>query len=228
MSQFIVRLLGPPTVEWEGAFLSIPRRKVRALLYRLALESVPVARAHLATLFCDNRPDAVAHRDLSHLVTHLRDALPLPGLVQCTSDFLFLDPRVTWSDTAELLRVLRRYHAAPTQALLIDAAALVHGELLDGFTLNDCPEFEEWLTVERSVWERRHLAVMDALERADAMPNNGAMALLRAPTLDEVALDPQLHRSLVQARMERGEEDAVQRHWVACRDLFTTFLHALA
>lgn len=50
MSQLLVRLLGPPTVEWEGGFLPVPRRKVRALFFRLALDMHPVSREHLTYL----------------------------------------------------------------------------------------------------------------------------------------------------------------------------------
>jgi DNA-binding SARP family transcriptional activator len=227
MCQLIVRLLGPPTVEWEGILLPIPRRKVRALFYRLALELQPIAREHLTYLFWADKADAAAHRDLTHLLTHLRNALPRPDLVQCTADYVFLDPRRIWCDAIDLLRVLRCHHAEPAAANLIAAAALVRGPLLDGFVLNDCPEFEEWLTIERSVWERRQRAVVDALARAGRNAQDMELLLPHASfapqeeCLGEATthMDPETHSQLIAAHLAAGNMALVRRQMEACRNL---------
>jgi hypothetical protein len=53
-------LLGSPTVSWNNTFLNIPRRLVRALLYRLACESGPVTKGHLHLLFWSDMPESIA------------------------------------------------------------------------------------------------------------------------------------------------------------------------
>lgn len=202
MSQLLVRLLGPPAVEWEGDFLEIPRRKVRALFFRLAIDMRPVAREHLTYLFWADKPDAVAHRDLTHLITHLRSALPTPEIVQSTTDFIFVDPHRIWSDTYEFVRLLRCHHAQPSVALLAEASALMRGSLMDGFALDECAEFEEWLTIERSIWEHRHLAVVEAIERESRKSGELALAIDATPSAFLVEpMDAEAHRRLVQARL---------------------------
>ncbi len=187
MNHLIVCLLGAPCVAWNGSYLPIPRRRVRALLYRLVLEMQPVSREHLAFIFWENKPDAVAHRDLTHLVTHLRQALPEDAMLQSTADYFFVDPRRVWSDTSEFIRILRLHHARPSVKLLEEAAALVRGSLMDGFTLDGCAEYEEWLTIERSIWEQRHLSVLHALEREKVDPDDIALAIAAGHDARDVA-----------------------------------------
>ena len=220
MSQLIVRLLGPPTVEWEGGFLPVPRRKVRALFFRLALDMQPVSREHLAYLLWCDECDTVAHRDLTHLITHLRNALPDPDLVQCTADFLFLDSRRIWCDTIALLQILRRHHSDPTVDNLIEAASLMRGSLLDGFSLDDCPEFEEWLTIERSVWDRRYRAVCDALAREGRhVGDNSLLIHSMQRSAEDVPMDPETHRQMLEARLAGGDMEGVRRIIEACHSL---------
>ena len=74
-------LLGPPEVIWAGATLSIARRQTRALLYRLAVHLAPVPRTQLGYLLWPDVPDTTARRNLTHLLTLLRRALPRPDLL---------------------------------------------------------------------------------------------------------------------------------------------------
>lgn len=216
MSQLIVRLLGPPTVEWEGNFLPVPRRKVRALFFRLALDMQPVARDHLAFLLWCNECDTVAHRDLTHLITHLRNALPDPDLLQSTADFLFLDSRRIWCDTTAFMQLLHRHHAEPTAGYLVEAAGLARGVLLDGFSLDESPEFEEWLTIERSVWEHRHRAVREALVRdsqsiGGSMGDTGLLMHSMHRAAGDDPIDPEVHRQLIEGLLASGDTESVRR-----------------
>ena len=60
-----VYLLGSPRIEWAGQPLSIPRRQVRALLYRLVTRLQPISREHFCFLFWPDAPEATARRNLS-------------------------------------------------------------------------------------------------------------------------------------------------------------------
>lgn len=53
-------LLGPPLVAWTDTVLTISRRLMRALLYRLACESEPVARGYLHLLFRSEVAESIA------------------------------------------------------------------------------------------------------------------------------------------------------------------------
>ena len=76
-----IHLLGPPEVVWADRGLPLPRRQVRALLYRLAAGPQPVPREKLSYLLWPDTPEADARRNLRGLLTHLRHALPVPDLV---------------------------------------------------------------------------------------------------------------------------------------------------
>ena len=95
-----VYLLGPPAVAWGNHPLLIPRRQARALLYRLATRLQPVPREQLCFLFWPDAPEATARRHLSHLLTHLRRALPIPELLLVAADQIALDASRVWSDVA--------------------------------------------------------------------------------------------------------------------------------
>jgi hypothetical protein len=183
-----VLLLGTPAVRLGGQFLVIPRRRVRALLFRLAVELQPVSREHLATLFWSRISDATAHRDLSHLITHLRGALPQGDYLEVESDFVCLNPAVVSSDTSQFMGLFHQSHEPPTDCdapmpathpghmpALLQAAELYRGPLMDGFFLDEGLEYDEWLSLERCVWERRFQMLFDALERSGAPQSHLAL-----------------------------------------------------
>jgi DNA-binding SARP family transcriptional activator len=184
-------------------FITIPRRRVRALLFRLALDLQPVAREHLALLLWANVDTAAAHRDLSHLLTHLRDALPDHDCLQSEADYVCLRRDCVWSDTATVLELFHGRHQPgvdidspfpethpTTHETLLQAASLYAGPLMDGFFLDDGCEFEEWLTVERAIWERRFRKIFELLEKS-------------ALTQDDIAA--QMH--LLRFAADQGELD---------------------
>lgn len=180
MNMLEIRLLGPPSVKWKGQFVSIPRKQVRALLFRLAADMQPVARDQLTCLFWSCVPDTTARRDLTHVLTHLRNALPMAAMLQTTADFVFLSPRLVTSDTATFAQIFRRPHAFESREALEEASSLFGGLFLDGFSLQECPDFEEWLTFERSVWEQREVAVLAALLAAKEGGNRPLQSLMHA------------------------------------------------
>lgn len=97
-----IRLLGSPILTWNNTNLAIQRRLVRALLYRLACDCEPVARAHLQLLFWPDVPESIARRILSHLLTHLRRSLPVPQILITTRDEMQMDSNQMWCDVVEI------------------------------------------------------------------------------------------------------------------------------
>jgi DNA-binding SARP family transcriptional activator len=224
MAALEIHLLGPPTASWNDEPICIPRRKARALLFRLAVDLQPVCRDRLSDLLWSDTADVTARRNLTHLLTHLREALPQPNLLQATADFVFLNPTAVWSDTHALLMLFRSPHAcSDTTELLEEALRLYRGPLLDGFAVDDCPEFESWLTVERNVWERRHLSLLKTLMqryRSGGDLMSAMASARRALSLDP--LDAEMHRQLVEMHLAAGEADLVDAICSRCRDLLQT------
>lgn len=212
MAQLRVQLLGPPTVEWQGEYLLIPRKRVRALLYRLALELQPVSREQLAGLLWCDLPDVAAHRDLTHLLTHLRRALPQPEMLQSTTDYVFLDRKIVWSDTSAFLALFCAPGAHLTHEVLAQALGLLRGPLMEGYSLDDGAEFEEWLTVERSIWERRAAAVVAAIEKEGVENEDLALAVRGAYYLPGAGpMSAEVHKRLVEYHLAHGDREMVRK-----------------
>ncbi|HWQ12288.1 MAG TPA: AAA family ATPase [Roseiflexaceae bacterium] len=140
---------------WAGASLPIARRQARALLYRLAVHLAPLLRIQLGYLFWPDVPDTAARRNLTHLLTVLRRALPPPALLLTDGETIALHPQHVWADTNTFACLTSTADAQVRPSALAQALDLYRGPLLDRFALPDCPEFEAWLDLERSAWERR-------------------------------------------------------------------------
>ncbi len=171
-------LLGVPEVRWaRGAaagttpeVLPLARRQARALLYRLAVQRGPTARAHLCLLFWPGLPEAAARRNLTHLLTLLRRGLPEPTVVRATDDNVSLDGERTWCDAVVFTELTATADPRSRPAALQQAVTLYRGVFLDGFALLDSAEFDAWLAQERDVWERRYRDVLSAVSKEAPQP----------------------------------------------------------
>lgn len=212
-----VYLLGPPRLEWNDRPLAIPRRQVRALLYRLAacLEAVP--REHLCFLFWPDAADSIARRHLSHLLTHLRRALPAPEALVVTEDHVGLDAGQVWSDTAAFVHLCDMQAANRSVRALQQAADLYAGPFLTGFSLPGSPEFEAWAAQERRIFERRSLDALAALVEAWAAREAYDKAVACARRYLEVDdLAEEMHRRLIALYAASGDRSAALRQFERC------------
>ena len=95
-----VFVLGSAFVEWQGQRMTIARRQARGLLYRLAAQFEPVPREELCFTFWPDEPEGDAHRHLSHLLSQLKQSLPLPAVVRAKNELVDVDRQMVWSDSA--------------------------------------------------------------------------------------------------------------------------------
>jgi predicted ATPase/DNA-binding SARP family transcriptional activator len=210
-------LLGPPEVRWAGATLSIVRRQTRALLYRLAVTLSPVPRTQLSYLFWPDVPDTTARRNLTHLLTLLRRALPQPNLLLVDGETVAFHPQHVASDADIFAHLTSTADAQTRPAALTQALSLYRGPFLEGFALPDCPEFEAWLDLERSTWERRCDDALAGLVEIHTAARNYAAAITaarRALARDELAED--IHRRLIALYAAAGDRIAALRQFEQC------------
>lgn len=214
-------LLGSPCVEWAGCPCRIHRRQARALFYRLAARLEPVSREHLCFLFWSDIPESVARRHLSHLLTHLRRALPDPKVLLDYDDQVGLDPHRVWSDVVTFGQLCAGLTPNPLQGdgdnSLQQAVDLYRGPFLDGFSLPTSPEFEAWATQERYAWERLYLEVLATLirERAARREYDAAIAYARCYlATDDLAED--VHRRLIELYAAVGDRSAALLQYERC------------
>lgn len=137
--------------------------KARGLLAFLALGATPQIRKHLAALFWPDLPASAALSNLRIVLLDLRKALnhgdghPL----EVDRDVVRLDSAAIRVDAVAFMQPLKecacRSGALPCNTCveqLERRAALYEGDFLDGFSLPDCPEFEDWISLQREALRR--------------------------------------------------------------------------
>jgi DNA-binding SARP family transcriptional activator len=201
-----LRLLGPPSIDVDGAPLHVDTRKAVALLTYVALEG-PQRRESLSSLLwpesTDTRARAALRRTLSVLNRALGNRwLQVDGaLVGLTGD--------RWScDVAEFLDAVTvtGAHGHDTMSgcgtcmeTLQRAADLYRGEFLSGFGLRDSAEFDAWMMIQAETLRRESSVVLERL--VDALTDAGRLDAAIARSRRLVTLDPlhePAHRRLMQ------------------------------
>jgi DNA-binding SARP family transcriptional activator len=214
-----IHLLGPAWVEWKGQALAIRRRQTRALLFCLATKQQPVPREELCFGFWPDEPEVQAHRQLSHLLSHLRNALPEPDLVRSINDSLELDPERVWRDAAEF-RAACAILEVDNAPRLEKAIQYYRGPFLSGFSLPAAPEFELWVSEQRTLHERLYLDALRVLLRSEAsyVDYNRAIKYARMYLqVDELAED--VHRQLIVLHVLSGDRPAAMQQYNQCRTI---------
>jgi predicted ATPase/DNA-binding SARP family transcriptional activator/uncharacterized protein HemY len=146
-------LLGPPFIESQGKRLKISRRKAFALLAYLAVTGEPHSRETLATLLWPESDPALSHsylrRDLAVLNKNLG-----PGWMDADRDRIALVQRDDfWLDVTQFRQLLATWegHDHPSDQVcpacmpyLSQAVALFRGDFMQGFSLTDSGNFDDW------------------------------------------------------------------------------------
>jgi len=147
---FTLRLLGGFALEGEHgkSAVRLPQRRAEALLAMLAIAGdLGRTRDHIIALLWPESDEVHARHNLRDALHAIRHALG-PDAVLSSGDLLRLIPSVVGSDVHGFSEALRGGRHA-------DAVQTYAGPLLDGFHLDDAPEFERWLETERARLARR-------------------------------------------------------------------------
>jgi predicted ATPase/DNA-binding SARP family transcriptional activator len=211
-----ITLLGPPQVTVGGRPMTLARRQARALLFRVAAAAQPVPRDQLGFLLWPDAPEETARRNLTVLLSQLRQALP-PDILVTVSAGVALDPALVAVDVARAATLSRAGLRDGRLDLLAAAADLYRGAFLDGLALPEAAEFEGWLTQERQAWERWHLDVLSALVEGYAAAGEYPAAIAAAQRA--LATDPlaeELHRRLIELYGRQGDRVAALRQFEQC------------
>ena len=159
-----LQVLGSPSVNRDGRPCggAAGQRKSLALLALLAAggrRGLSRDKIH-AWLWPEISTDKATHR-LAQLLYSLRRDLGTEELFLGSTD-LRLNPTVLTTDLAEFTTALEVGDFAR-------AVGAYGGPFLDGFYLNDAPEFERWVESERSRLASAHASALERLARsADA------------------------------------------------------------
>ena len=199
--------------------VTVPRRQARALLFRLAVRMRPTPREHLCFLFWPNQSETRARRNLTHLLTHLRRALPDCEDIITGDDQVTLNPDLVWSDSAEAEHRIVNFGQDQSDVSLEQVTALFRGVFMAGFSLPDGAEFESWLTLERAVWERYYLRALELLVEgniAKAMYEHALGYAQRYLAVNH--LDEEMHCRLMELFAVTGNRAAALQQYRICAD----------
>jgi DNA-binding SARP family transcriptional activator len=198
-----VRLLGSPQVEKDGKRVAFDTRKALALIAYLALEGRQ-GRDRLATLLWSDadteRARGALRRTLSTVRTVIGDALVTDGL---SVELMPGTVEVDVQQFRELLALGR----------LEAAVSAYTGDLLDGFSVRDSPDYEEWQAGARDGLRGELASALDQLAR-DAAPRDAIIHARRWLTLDP--LHEAAHRALMRAHARAGDRAAALLQYREC------------
>jgi DNA-binding SARP family transcriptional activator/predicted ATPase len=243
MSHLRLALLGTPNVRHAERILKFRSRKELALLIYLAVEGglhsrekitallwpesdEPQGRATLRRTLADLRTTLEDTMEPSHLIVE-RDVLGFNATSDCELDLRLLERAYASVRTSSSLQESTGYTRLSLLSQLQHAASLYRGRFLEGFSLNEAPDFENWAGLQREVWHQRISLVLDQLSRLQAEAGEIAGAIEGASRW--IALDPlneSAHRRLIELHLAAGDRHGALRAFDLFRLRLLEELHA--
>jgi DNA-binding SARP family transcriptional activator len=226
-----ILLLGPMQVDLEGnPPPQLTADKVRALLAYLAVNpEQPHRREKLAGLLWPESPESAARASLRNALTKLRDAIDdrnaQPPLLEISRHTITFRPNQNCRiDSADFTQAVRKTSCSE-HAIdhLTHATSLYRAPFMEGFTLADCPDFEEWQTVQREHYQTLAVAAFDRLAAAHEARGEleQAIGALRRQVMLESWLE-EGHRRLMELLARAGRRSEALAQFRTCQELLST------
>lgn len=226
MARLSISLLGAFQIVLDGRPVTdFKSNKVRALLAYLAVEADrPHRRETLAGLLWPEWPNRDALSNLRYALSDLRgtigDREADPPFLLISRDTLQLNPEGDhWVDvTAFLERVSTSGAGGTATEHLEEAVEIYRGPFMAGFSLADCPGFEEWALFTKEQLSQQMAATLHTLsvtyeERGDYEQAQAyAWRLLELEPWDERG-----HQQLMRALALMGRRSAALNQYETCR-----------
>src|SRR5256714_10120643 len=246
MGRLILRLLGMPEVSHAEKRLTFQTRKVLALLAYLAVEQGVHSRDKITALLWPESDEERGKASLRRALAYLRESLDEPSHER--SRHVPLQPRHlliehytlsfnTASDFEGDTQILqtaftlarRRASGDPRTHLahLQMGASCYRGNFLDGLSLPDAPDFEDWLLLQRESWRRQANTVFDRLSewQRDAGELENALETTTR-WVEHDLLNETAHTRLMQLHSALGDRSAALQAFERCRAVLQRELSA--
>ena len=226
MSQLSLFSFGPPRLEHRGENVSISLRKALALLIYLAVRKGKFSRDELATLFWPESDQSSARANLRRTLYVINKDLG-EEILSSDKEIIFLNPQIdVWTDVERFRHYSEQSGLASESPmddiarrteLLEKAAALYKGDFLVGFTLPDCPEFDEWQFFEAENLRGSLASILQQLVSTYEAQGDFTQAIAHARHW--LSLDPMhepAHRLLMELYAKSGQHAAALRQYKEC------------
>lgn len=220
--QLNLHLFGLPRVERDGQLLDLNLRKGLALLAYLAVTRRSHSRDLLATLLWPEKDQRSARANLRRTLYDLGQALGEQTFEPAAERIGLHDGVPLWIDVEQFRRCVAESAqsavGAGHVAHLEQAAGLYTADFMAGFTLPDCPEYDEWQFFQREELLRSFanvLAQLVALYEGQKKWREAVRHARRWLALDP--LEEPVHRRLMQLYARAGQTGAALRQYEECR-----------
>ena len=232
MGGLIVRLLGAPEILHGGLAVKPGTRKAVALLAYLAAEDGARPRDELSELLWPGSDEARGRSALRSALLSLRAPLREEdgsfdeNHLRAVGDLLVLGENPHVLSDLQTLEV--GYAVARSGARVGDrrealsrletAVAAYRGDFLEGFRLDDAPEFDHWLELQRQAWRRRASLVHDRLSEIQTEGGELRAGLLTAEAWTKLdPLDEGASRRLMETQLALGDRAGALDSYEALR-----------
>lgn len=226
MTHLRLFLLGAPRVEVDDNEIDLHRRKVLAPLIYLAVTRQRHRRDTLATLFWPESDQTTARASLRREFYTLTSSLGNDWFAADRESIGLAPEAKIWVDVEEFRQQLAlcREHEHPADVVceecleqLVGAMQLYTGDFLAGFTLSDCPEFDDWQFFQAESLRRELAGILEKLVGwyGDCGEYEPAITYARRwLTLD--TLHEPVHRTLMRLYALAGQQAAAVRQYQEC------------
>jgi DNA-binding SARP family transcriptional activator len=201
-----ISLLGAPGVETGRKRIVTDTRKATALLAYLAVSEQPQRRSTLAALLWPDTDEQKARGALRRTLSVLRTALDDRWL-DAEGETIALERPHVHVDVLEFRRAIR-------EGRLDDAVTLYRGDFLQGFSLRDSAQFDDWQASQSDLLRAEYGEALSLLAAAAERDGDLPAALGRAK--QRLALDPlhePAHRDLMRLYARSGDRAAALRQY---------------
>ena len=224
-----LRLLGPPEASLEGLPVRFRIKKELALLCYLAAEGGSHPRRELAELLWPESEKRNARADLRAVLHKLRKTLREESTHDGGARFFVIESNRIELEPREIDLDLEVFEAAVSLARretslggssavdggrreligrLQGVLGLYRGEFMEGFSLENAPEFELWLEGERARWRRVFGELCERLSRLEGEEGLIAEAIGTARLwVRQAPLEETAHRRLMELLSGTGESE---------------------
>lgn len=217
MTTLELRFLGGLTIQQDGRPLTaLKSRKGQALLCYLAMTGKAHARAALAGLLWPDMPEDNALMNLRAVLNKLNDHLA-PHLAITRQSIAWNPAAAYWLDVAEFEAGLA---VKGDTGRLQAAVALYQGDFLEGFDLDDAPQFDGWVLGQRARLREAALTALHGLVTHFAGRGDHEKAITYARQL--LAIEPWLeeaHRDLMRLLALSGRRSAALVQYETARHI---------
>ncbi len=208
-------LLGRAEIRLDGQTVpQLKSKKAQALLFYLAVTGHTQSRSVLAGLLWPEMPEADARMNLRQALTTLRRTIG-DYLIATRHDVTFNQERPYQLDTQIFDRVMAE--EAQDVDLLHQAIELYQGDFLDGFSLRQTLEFEDWMLMERAKFRQMALQALQRLIDHHNQAGDYPLAIDYANQL--LMLEPwheATHRQLMSLLARNGQPSAALAQYETC------------